>query len=235
MADSASRVKRITAGLFAGTALWNVLQNVVLPRWTYTWLNAAGSMGLLALGKRIGLTPDELGTSRKNLRKGLVAGVAVAGLVGIGTVAAALASPTRGLFRDVRAEGLAVPDMLYEAFVRIPVGTALFEEVLFRGLLLGWLAKHHGAAKAIVGSSVLFGMWHVLPTWEVTALFQEGSLREAGIWQAQAAVAGGVAVTGAVGVAFCLLRLRSGSLVAPVIVHAIANGGGFIAAWLVQR
>lgn len=235
MADAASRVKRTTAALVAGSALWNVLQNVVLPRWTYTWFNAAGAAGLLVLGRRLGLTPTELGTSRRNLKKGVVAGVAVAAIVAIGTIAAALASPTRGLFQDARAEGLGVPDLLYEALVRIPVGTAVFEEVLFRGVLLGWLAKHHGAAKAIVGSSVLFGMWHVLPTWEVTSLFREGSLREAGMWQAQAAVAGGVAITSVVGVAFSVLRLRSGSLVAPIIVHAIANSGGFVAAWLVQR
>jgi membrane protease YdiL (CAAX protease family) len=229
------RVKRTTAALLAGTVAWNVLQNAALPRWTYTWLNAAGAVGALALGRRLGLSGDELGTSRKALRRGVAVGVAVAALVAAATAAALWASPTRALFRDARAEGLGVPDVLYESLVRIPVGTAFFEEALFRGLLLGWFSRHHGRGRGLLWSSVLFGLWHVLPTWEATALFQEGALRDAGTWQAAGAVAGGVALTSVAGAAFGVLRLRSGSLAAPVIVHAVANSSGFVAAWLLQR
>jgi membrane protease YdiL (CAAX protease family) len=43
-------------------------------------------------------------------------------------------------------------------------------------------------------------------------------------------VAGTVAATTAAGVGFSLLRLRSGSVLAPVIVHAAINSSAFIAA-----
>jgi membrane protease YdiL (CAAX protease family) len=229
--DAAKR--RTTAGLVLGTAAWNVVQNVALPRWTYVWVNAAGGVGALALGRRLGLGTEELGSSRRRLRRGLVIGAAAGTAVALGL--AGLWMVSREPFRDARAQGLSALGVLYEAGVRIPLGTAFFEEILFRGLLLAWLAKQYGTRRGLLWSSALFGLWHVLPTWEATALYQGGSLRTAGGWQAPAGVLGGAVATGAVGAAFGVLRLRSGSLAAPVVVHAVANSGAFIIAWLVQR
>ena len=180
----------VTAGLLAGTAIWNVLQNVVVPRWTYTWFNAAGAIGALTLGRRLGLEPDELGSSPQRVRRGLAVGAAAGAVVAGGVAVAAVVAPD--LFRDPRAEGLSAADVWRETAVRIPIGTALFEEALFRGLLMAWLTKHYGARRGLLWSSALFGIWHVLPTWEATAIYQDGSIRDAGSWQAPIAVLGGV-------------------------------------------
>jgi membrane protease YdiL (CAAX protease family) len=44
-------------------------------------------------------------------------------------------------------------------------------------------------------------------------------------------VLGAVLVTSVAGLAFCWLRLRSGSLVAPVLAHAATNGLALTVAW----
>jgi uncharacterized protein len=50
---------------------------------------------------------------------------------------------------------------LMTAFIVVPLGTVLLEEVAFRGVLLGLVNRHRGAAWASITSSVLFGLWHI--------------------------------------------------------------------------
>ena len=52
--------------------------------------------------------------------------------------------------------------MAYESLARIPVGTAVFEEVAFRGVLPGLIARTTTEPAAVGLSSLLFGLWHVL-------------------------------------------------------------------------
>ena len=75
----------------------------------------------------------------------------------------------------------------------------------------------------------MFGVWHVLPTLESLAANppddgDHSAAHKIGV------VAGTVAATTAAGVGFSLLRLRSRSVLAPVIVHAAINSSAFIAA-----
>jgi membrane protease YdiL (CAAX protease family) len=141
----------------------------------------------------------------------------------------------RRLFADERAAGVATRALAYETAVRIPVGTALFEETLFRGLLLAWLRRRTTPLRAVAASSTLFGLWHILPTWETLAGYAGGVLRSRSPATAAATVGGAVVTTGLAGAAFSALRLRSGSLATPVIVHAAVNASGFVAAWKALR
>jgi membrane protease YdiL (CAAX protease family) len=50
-----------------------------------------------------------------------------------------------------------------------------------------------------------------------------------------AAVGSGVAVTAAGGVLLSGLRVRSGSLAAPMLLHLATNCGGALTAWAVAR
>ena len=50
---------------------------------------------------------------------------------------------TRGFFQDERARGGGARHVLFETLVRIPLGTALPEEVIFRGSLLGLFTQRH--------------------------------------------------------------------------------------------
>ena len=76
---------------------------------------------------------------------------------------AALVPGTRGLFDDGRAAGIGIVGLFYQVVIRIPLGTALFEEFAFRGVLLGLGRRGWSTAAGTAGSAVLFGLWHIAP------------------------------------------------------------------------
>ena len=81
-----------------------------------------------------------------------------------GPFAAGAALPlTRDAFRDARYHSN-TGHALLTAFVLIPLGTVLFEEVAFRGVLWALLRRWRGTRTATAVSSALFGLWHVLPS-----------------------------------------------------------------------
>lgn len=120
------------------------------------------------------------------------------------------------------------PLLLYALLVRIPLGTALFEETAFRGVLLGVWVRERGLRRGVVGSSLAFGLWHLAPTWERLA----GLGVPLASWQVALALAGAVAATFLGGLFFAALRLRAGSLLAPVLAHALINDLALLASTL---
>jgi uncharacterized protein len=84
-------------------------------------------------------------------------------------------------------------------------------------------------AATVVGSAV-FGLWHVRPTVEALAVNQLAAGRGARIFAVTAVAAG----TGEAGALLSLLRERSGSLAAPVLLHLAANCAGPLASALAR-
>ena len=193
-------------------------------------LGPAGAAGLLALARWAGLSWQELGLGRGTWRRGLAWAFAGIGAVAVVFAAGAALPLTRSAFRDARYHhgwGHAVAT----AFVLVPVGTVLFEEVAFRGVLWGLLKRARGTRTATVVSSVLFGLWHVLPSLGLAANNEAlGSAVGKGTGGELASVLGTVLFTGLAGVLFCELRRRSGSLLAPAGLHWATNGIAVIAA-----
>jgi uncharacterized protein len=112
------------------------------------------------------------------------------------------------------ADARATPDdVVFRTLVRIPIGTALFEEVVFRGVLLGALLDE-GRTIAIVGSAGAFGLWHIEPARLMA--------RMNGRPVAPTIVAT-VALTFVAGIALAVLRIASGGLALPVALHASVN------------
>jgi membrane protease YdiL (CAAX protease family) len=120
---------------------------------------------------------------------------------------------------------------LWAVLVVIPLGTVVPEELAFRGLLLAQLGRRRGVLAATLLSSGLFGLWHVLPS-------LGGGAANAAITDAVGGDAAGMALrvvvtvcfTSVAGVVLCWLRLRSVSLLAPVLAHWTVNGLGVIVA-----
>jgi uncharacterized protein len=82
-------------------------------------------------------------------------------------------------------------------------------------------------------SSALFGLWHVLPSLnlaDVNPVFE--GLLGSGIAGKLVGVAIAVVGTFLIGLWLCFLRYRSGSILAPMIVHYASNAGGYLFAWL---
>jgi membrane protease YdiL (CAAX protease family) len=185
---------------------------------------------LVLLARRVGLTWHDLGLSRRTLVPGLK--YALGAILAVAVVyAIGVALPlTRPAFHDVRYH-LHPGAALLTAFIVVPLGTVLLEEVAFRGVLLGLVNRHRGAVWASVTSSVLFGLWHILPSLRLNDANQAvGSAVGAGTAGRVLAVLGAVAFTAVAGLLLCELRRRSGSLLAAAALHWATNGLGLLVA-----
>jgi membrane protease YdiL (CAAX protease family) len=120
---------------------------------------------------------------------------------------------------------------LWAVLVVIPLGTVLPEELAFRGLLLALLGRRYGVLAGTLLSSALFGLWHVVAS-------LGGGTANATMASVVGADAAGTVVrvivtvvfTSLAAVVLCWLRLRSRSLIAPVLAHWTVNGLGVIVA-----
>lgn len=216
-----------------GAAL--VTYNSLLNRWPafhgamYVPLNLALCAVLLVIGAAAGLDGADLGFG-----SGQAWGWAVG--LGLGILATLpmfiLLSCERGtrLVADSRMAGLSPGAVAYRALVRVPVGTALTEELAFRGVLFGLLAAR-GELHAVLWSSLFFGIWHVMPGFNLLASNRRpkaGSYRTAKVAAIVTASAlGGVVLAG--------LRIWSGGLAAPFALHATLNSLGTVAAHLALK
>ena len=186
-------------------------------------IHFATAVCVLGVARAAGATASDLGVEPRRLGRGVLLGVAVGG-VAAGVVSAAgrhdRLSPRlaeRGSDEHSHREAA------FEAAVRIPVNTALYEELVFRSALLGLALEVVPPVAAVGMTSALFGLWH-LP--HVVAL--PGS-----VGPVEEATAGGLATVGVTavgGVLFSVLRLTSGSVAAPVALHALVNSSAFLAA-----
>jgi membrane protease YdiL (CAAX protease family) len=143
---------------------------------------------------------------------------------------AALTPATRPLLDDQRVAGLDRRQLAYQVLVRIPAGTVAWEEIAFRGVLAAALRRVPAEPAATAVASATFGLWHLRPTAEALALNGLAPSRGARI-AAVTAVAAGTAAAGAL---LSVLRERSGSLAAPVLVHLAANCTGPLAGALAR-
>ena len=198
-------------------------------RW-YPVVNGCAAAAALAAAAGSGLTAADLGLRRDRLRAGLRCGSAAAAPVVAAFGLAALTPATRPLLNDQRIAGLDRRQLAYQVLLRIPVGTVAWEEIAFRGVLQAALRRVLAEPAATVVGSTVFGLWHVRPTAEALAVNRLATDRGARI-TAVAAVAAGTAGAGAV---LSLLRERSGSLAAPVLLHLAANCAGPLASALAR-
>lgn len=219
-------------GAGALLAAYNNATNLLgLPDDAYVPVNLTAGALLVAAARRHGHDWDTLGLSRAGVAPGLRWGALGAGVVALGLAGALAWPPAAGLLADERVAGLSLAGLAFQVGVRIPLGTVLFEEVAFRGVLLGAWARDHSVPAAVVGSSAIFGVWHIGPT---LVLLAENDVA-LGPWGTVAAVGGGVAATAVAGVVFAALRLRTGGIVAPGLVHLATNALGTLAAYWAQR
>ncbi|MGS2643493.1 CPBP family glutamic-type intramembrane protease [Streptosporangium sp. LJ11] len=156
----------VQAGAVAVLVAANVLNNRVAPRLA-PLTSAAATGALVVMARRSGLSWAELGFHRR--ARGLRIGGALVSAVAAAYTAGVAVPATRRFFRDERALSLSRARALEEALLQVPVGTVLLEEVGFRGVLHALVARSHGHGTATAVSSVLFGLWHILPAVDMMA------------------------------------------------------------------
>jgi uncharacterized protein len=193
--------------------------------------NVAATALSLGAARWAGLACCDLGLSRRDLSAGLRWGAACAGAVAAGYAVALALPPARPLLRDDRYTDLGGGEVAFQVLVRVPLGTVLWEEVAFRGVLLGCLARLLPLRAAVAGSSAVFGLWHVGPT--LSAL-RANDLADPPLQAALLTVVA-VAGTAAAGALLCWLRLRTASTAAPALLHLATNSLGTLAVVLARR
>ena len=201
-------------------ALYNNLANLWPPfnGIAYVPANLCAAAVLLALApSALGLSAEELGLAGPHAT-GAAGGLAAGLALGLPLLAAARTHRGARVLADARVRHLRGGELVYQALVRVPLGTALLEELAFRGVLFGaW--RGYGDGVAAVVSCAVFGLWHVAPATTMVRV-NAPAARPALVARA---VAGTVLVTAAAGAALLWLRVETGSLAAPFAAHAAVN------------
>jgi membrane protease YdiL (CAAX protease family) len=179
-------------------------------------MNLAIAASLVAIARITGISWHALGLDAEGVVPGLLWGGILA-LVVVLVGAVILLTPLRRAFRDVRA--VEMRPSAFQYLVRIPFGTALPEEAMFRGVLLAALAGQGLELGAVLGSSVAFGLWHVGASLD----FLRANQPRADVGTKVLAASAGVLLTTVAGAAFAVLRVAAESLLAPILVHAAIN------------
>jgi membrane protease YdiL (CAAX protease family) len=220
------------AAIIALAMYANVISNEVLPEIWHIPFQLGILAIALAISRRAGTTWTAMGLRRDRLPRGAAVGGLLIAVIAIG-IATAIAIPgTRELFRDEKIVDASLGWGLFQAFVRIPLATALYEEVLFRGIVFGMLARRYSPLLAGVATSLLFGFWHILPTLDTLDTSPAGDLFTGWVG-AVIAVAGSVAGTALAGVGFLLVRLYANSTLAAVLAHIGTNSVAMLGALFV--
>jgi len=211
----------------------NIMSNRILPEWAYVPWNLSMAFVLLGIAYRGGASPVAVGLGIRHWHRPVGVGLLLAGGTALLFALGMVLPATRNAFTDSRIGDADLWQMLWVVLVQIPLGTVLLEEVAFRGVLPALM----GSSPAIrwrwipvLGASVLFGLWHILPS--------------IGIDNANAAVGGALghnqALTTtlavlsmtAAGTAMCALARVGKGIKTTMLLHWATNSLGFFAAWL---
>lgn len=208
------------------------LANRIGPFNTGLVVQPAVAIGLIVAARLHGLSWHDLGLSRRTWLRGLRFAVMAVAAVTIVYLAAVSWPVTREAFLDERYH-LPAGAALLTALVFIPLGTVMLEEIAFRGVLMGLVRRSKGVTLAISVSSVLFGLWHVLPALALGANHLVAGVVGSGVLGKIVMVLAVVAFTGLAGWLLCEVRRRSGSIIATAGLHWATNGLGVLLASVV--
>lgn len=199
----------------------------------YVRVAVAWTVAFLTFSQFAGLSLADMGLA--NWHTGLLWAAACIGIVAIAMFAGAQVPRLHPLFADERAIRVSGAEVAVKSLIEVPMGTVLLEEVVFRSVLLGLLTVEYGMVVGVLGSSFLFGLWHILPSLEMHDSHSLTSQLGTGWRSKLMTVLGTVLATGAAGIGFAMLVVWSGSVLAPVGLHWAMNSIGSVAAWFVAR
>jgi membrane protease YdiL (CAAX protease family) len=235
-AGTRARFGLALALVVALAAVGNAATNVVIPPPLYVPTALLLALLVILVAVRVGgCSARDLGLDREHLGHGLRLGAAAAAVLAVVLAAGVVLPATRDLFADRRVDPHSVTLLLYHTLVRIPLGTVVLEETLFRGVLLGLALRRWSPRAAVAFSSVLFGLWHLLPARGVSGFNPLVAAATQGALPHVLPIVLAVGATALAGVVFCWMRLRTGSLAAPAVLHLAGNSLAYLLAWIVLR
>jgi len=204
--------------------IYNNVVNLLPPQLharIYVWLNLVILLlAWLWARKKLNLHPRDIGFTRKNLAQSVLYGLGLVFLIIIAAFALRQLLPALGISKTfIRLDDVSRAKLWWRVLVRIPLGTGLFEEILFRGIFYGYLAKNYSSTQALFRSSLFFVFWHIMPTLKVILfnLQLTSPLPIVGLWIV------GLAGAYVAGLIFAWLRYRTGNIVGCLIAHILIN------------
>jgi CAAX protease family protein len=210
----------------------NVVANRILDDAWHIPFNL-GILGVATLiSRRAGTTWTSMGLRSDRAVRGLVVGGSVIVIIVVGMAIAIAIPGTRELFEDDRVVDNTIPWVLFQAFIRIPIATAFYEEVLFRGIVFGMLVRRNSPLVAALWTSLFFGVWHILPTIETLQTNPAGDLFS-GVIGVVLAIIGAVGSTMLAGLGFLWIRLYANSTIASILAHVGTNSVAMLGALFV--
>jgi membrane protease YdiL (CAAX protease family) len=192
------------------------------------WANAGATVAAVSFAAGAGglrLGDLGLGINTRNI----LVGIAIGGALSIPVMLFVILAPliTGDTVQAHGIEHLSLADLAWRVGVRVPLGTALVEELLFRGVLFALWLRAAGVHTAVVATAVAFGLWHCVISFDTVS--------SSGVVSSPAMVGLSYAITlvglTAGGVFFALLRWRTGSIAAPLVFHWTFNAIAAIAVW----
>jgi membrane protease YdiL (CAAX protease family) len=217
-------------GLAAVVAGFHVVDHRFVAARFHLLTHVAAGVAVAAAAHALGADLHDLGLERERLLPAAKVGALASAVPVLGLAAASFIPAFEPVLADPRAEHDSHAQLGYRLALDIPIGTAVYEELVFRSALLSVALRRFSPPVAIAISSALFGLWHVLP-----ALEDRNHNEVAQRYPLVATVAPTVISTALAGAWFSTLRLRTGHVIAPIVAHASVNAAGLIAATVVNR
>ena len=214
----------------------NYMSNRVIPQWAYVPWNLSMAGLLLLVSTRGGAGPVAIGLGIRHWHRPVGVGLLLFGSTAMVFALGMIVPATHDAFLDTRIGGATLLTMLFVVLVQIPLGTVVLEEVAFRGVLPALM----GAAPAIrwrwvpvLGASVAFGLWHILPSMGIgNANSAVGETIGTNPWVTTTAA---VLSMIAAGVLMCLMARVGKGIKTTMLLHWATNSLGFLAAWLLLQ
>lgn len=200
-------------------------------RETFLLYSNLGLLSLLLICCRwIGLSPSELGLAAKQVKASAIWGVVLGLVLALPPVAFIALAPyvTGEPVQAGEINDLSGSEMAVRLAFRVPVGTALFEEVAFRGVLYAVWLRAADLRRTVVGTGLVFALWHTVITFK--------SVSEADVVDSAPLIAlgyvGSLLGLFVGGAAFALLRWRTGGVAGPFFFHWMVVALMTLAVWL---
>ncbi len=214
----------------------NVMANRVIPQWAYVPWNLSIAGVLLYVSHRGGAGLVAIGLGIRHWHRPVGVGLLLVGGTALVFALGMIVPATQDAFLDTRIGGAGLPTMLFVVLVQIPLGTVVLEEIAFRGVLPALM----GAAPAIrwrwvpvLGASLLFGLWHILPSMGIgNANAAVGETIGTNPWITTTAA---VLSMTAAGVLMCVMARLGKGIKTTMLLHWATNSLGFFAAWLLLQ
>ena len=222
--------------LFHGSALWLVglvvfvvVFNVLFHRTQGTAriiASVASYVILFLIVRYAKLGLSNIGLAGSNIKSGLLWGLIGAVIVFAVMGIVYLVSPST--FLDARYNQ-DTRSLIGALVLSLPIYTVIIEEIIFRGVMPALLMRSTSVQLAFVLSSILFGLWHILPSLQMKSV----SIFGGALFVPRPVVIGSSIVAPfVVGLLLSFMAYKSKSIIAPMIVHWSINASGMALAFL---